>query len=108
VLAGQVTDSSAQAQAVTAGTQVCYGAGAPARATKIAGYSGATAKPLSSLPAGHVGVLLGTGSTVVPPSLAPAVTTYSAPASTSAGNNGAVGGAVRAASGAEYGIPCVY
>lgn len=107
MLAGQVTDSSAQAQAVTAGTQVCYGAGASANATK-SGYFGAIAKPLSSLPAGHGGVLPGTGSTVVPPALAPAVATHSAPVSTAEGNNGSAGGAGRVASGAKYGIPCVY
>ena len=108
--AGQVTNSSTQTQAVTAGTQVFYGAGTSANVAKLAGYFGATAKPLSSLPAGHVEVLLGTGATVVPAGLAPAAaaTSQNAPSSTTAGNNGAAGGAVTVTSGAKYGIPCVY
>jgi hypothetical protein len=91
---------------------VFYGSGASANAAKIAGYFGATAEALKSLPAGHVEVLLGTGSTAVPASIAPAVTQQSAPTSTStstsAGNNGAAGGAVTVGAGAKYGIPCVY
>jgi LCP family protein required for cell wall assembly len=113
--AGQVTNATAQTQVVTAGTQVFYGSGASANATKIAGYFGAAAKALSTLPAGHVEVLLGTGATVVPSSLAPAVAAQSAPAASaastpasSAGNNGAAGGAVTVDSKAKYGIPCVY
>ncbi len=72
---------------------------------------GATAKSLTSLAKDHVEVLLGTGATVVPSGLAPASSTPtapSAPASTSAGNNGAAGGAVTVAAQAKYGIPCVY
>ena len=92
-----------------------YGSGASANAAKIAGYFGATASALSSLTAGHVEVLLGTGSTVVPsglevsaslPSSTPAATPAAAP--TSAGNNGAAGGAVSVAANAKYGVPCVY
>ena len=64
--AGQVTNARAQSQTVTAGTQVFYGTGASANAAKIAKYFGATAKALTSLTAGHVEVLLGTGATVVP------------------------------------------
>ena len=108
--AGAVTNATAQTQAVTPGNQVFYGSGASANAGKIAGYFGATAQALTSLPAGHVEVLLGTGATVVPASIAPAVTQQSAPtsSSTSAGNNGAAGGAVTVGAGAKYGIPCVY
>ena len=65
--AGAVTNASAQSQAAAAGTQVFYGSGASANAAKIADYFGATAKSLTSLPAGHVEVLLGTGATVVRP-----------------------------------------
>ncbi len=85
--AGAVTNASAQLQAATAGTQVFYGSGASANAAKIADYFGATAAALTSLPAGHVEVLLGTGATVVPGTLAPAsaaAASSSAPA-TSAG-----------------------
>ena len=69
-----------------------------------------TATALKSLPAGHVEVLLGTGATAVPASIAPAATQQTAPtsASTAAGNNGAAGGAVTVGTGAKYGIPCVY
>ena len=107
--AGAVTNASAQSQVAAAGTQVFYGSGASANAAKIAGYFGATAKALPSLPAGHVEVLLGTGSTVVPSSLAPASTAPQAtPATSSAGNNGAAGGALTVGAQAKYGIPCVY
>jgi LCP family protein required for cell wall assembly len=114
--AGAVTDSTAQTATVESGTQVFYGTGASANAAKIAVDFGATAAPLSSLPAGHVEVLLGTGATVVPAALAPASSasssatsaSASASASSSAGNNGAAGGAVTVTAKAKYGVPCVY
>jgi LCP family protein required for cell wall assembly len=107
--AGAVSNASAQSQTTTAGTQVFYGAGASANAAKIANYFGATARALASLPPGHVEVLLGTGSTVVPAGLAPASTPATSPsATTSAGNNGAAGGAVTVTAKAKFGIPCVY
>jgi LCP family protein required for cell wall assembly len=108
--AGAVTNASAQTQVATAGTQVFYGAGASANAGKIADFFGATATALTSLPAGHVEVLLGTGATVVPATLSPstgASASSSASAST-AGNNGAAGGALTVGAKAKYGIPCVY
>jgi LCP family protein required for cell wall assembly len=118
--AGAVSNGAAQSQAVTVGTQVFYGSGASANAAKIADYFGATAKPLTSLAAGHVEVLLGTGTTVVPSDLAPASPTpqavlsttpagnsSSASSDTSAGNNGAAGGAVTVTAQAKYGVPCV-
>ena len=67
--AGVVTDASAQSQTVKTGNEVFYGAGASANAARIAGYFGVTATALSSLPAGHVEVLLGSGSTIVPSGL---------------------------------------
>jgi LCP family protein required for cell wall assembly len=108
--AGAVTNAAAQTQPVTAGNQVFYGSGTSANASKIAGYFAATAEALNSLPAGHVEVLLGTGATVVPASIAPAAPQQSTPtsASTAAGNNGAAGGALTVGTGAKYGIPCVY
>jgi LCP family protein required for cell wall assembly len=106
---GAVTNASAQSQSAVAGTQVFYGSGASANAAKIADYFDATAKSLTSLAAGHVEVLLGTGATVVPSGLAPvSAAPQNAPPSTSAGNNGAAGGAVTVAAQAKYGIPCVY
>jgi LCP family protein required for cell wall assembly len=113
--AGLTGNSSAQSRTVMTGAQVFYGPGAAANAAKIARYFGATTTALSSLAAGHVEVLLGTGSTVVPsslelsagsPSSASAATPSAVP--TSAGNNGAVGGAVNVAANAKYGVPCVY
>jgi LCP family protein required for cell wall assembly len=113
--AGLTGNSSAQSRAVATGAQVFYGAGASANAAKIARYFGATAAVLSSLTAGHVEVLLGTGSSVVPSSLevsagSPSPTSAATPsaAPTSAGNNGAVGGAVNVAANAKFGVPCVY
>jgi LCP family protein required for cell wall assembly len=116
--AGAVSGPSAQSFTVTAATQVFYGAGTTANAAKIARYFGVTAKASSSLPTGHVEVLLGTTSTEVPPGLGSSstatagtpTTTTPAPSSTatSAANNGAAGGAVTVQQGARYGIPCVY
>jgi hypothetical protein len=91
---------------------VFYGAGASANAAKIATDFGATAKALASLPAQHVEVLLGTGSTVVPASLTPTASPSPSPSSSSssssAADNGAAGGAVTVAANAKYGIPCVF
>jgi hypothetical protein len=96
-------------QTVTSGTQVFYGAGASANAAKIATDFGASASALASLPAGHVEVLLGTSSTVVPAGLAPAPSSSPTPAASSAAaNNGAAGSAVTVGANAKYGIPCVY
>ena len=116
--AGAVTNAAAQTQSVTTGTQVFYGAGASANAAKIANYFGATATSLSALPAGHVEVLIGTGTTVVPSGLAPSASSASsssassssasASASSTSSGNGAAGGAVTVSSQAKYGIPCVY
>jgi len=109
--AGAVADASAQSQTVETGTEVFYGAGASANAAKIATDFGGTAKAVASLPARHVEVLLGTGSTVVPAALTPASSSTPSPSpspsSSSAADNGAAGGAVTVAANAKYGIPCV-
>ena len=108
--AGAVGDASAQSQTPVTGTGVFYGAGASANAAKIATDFGTTAKALASLPAQHVEVLLGTGSTVVPAALTRAASPSpsSSPSSSSAADNGAAGGAVTVAANAKYGIPCVF
>jgi len=110
--AGAVADASSQSQTVAAGTEVFYGTGASANAARIATDFGTTAKALASLPAEHVEVLLGTGSTVVPAALTPTSSTSSASPSASssaaAADNGAAGGAVTVAPNAKFGIPCVY
>jgi anionic cell wall polymer biosynthesis LytR-Cps2A-Psr (LCP) family protein len=67
--AGQAKNSTAQSQPVTADSQVFYGAGTELNAESIANELGTTAAPLSSLPAGHVEVLLGSTVTALPPGL---------------------------------------
>jgi LCP family protein required for cell wall assembly len=107
--AGAIANASAQAQTVQPDTQVFYGAGASANAAEIAAKFGATAAALTSLPAGHVEVLLGSTVIAVPASLNPggAAATPS-PASAAAGNDGETGGTVTVTANAKYGIPCVY
>jgi LCP family protein required for cell wall assembly len=109
--AGATGSPAAQSQTVQAATQVFYGTGAAANAKKIAGYFGATATAAGSVAAGHVEILLGTTSTLVPTGLG-ASSSGSAPApsagATSAVNNGQAGGAVTVKANAPYGIPCVY
>ncbi len=70
--AGAVADSSSQSQSVGDDTEVFYGAGgaAEANAQMIANVMGVqSASPLSSLPAGHVEVLLGSQVTAQAPGL---------------------------------------
>jgi LCP family protein required for cell wall assembly len=109
--AGAVSDASSQSRPVQTGDGVFDGAGAAANAAKIGGYFGVTATALASLPAGHVEILLGTGSAVVPAGLAPATSPDATPspsASATAGDNGAAGTAVTVTANAKFGIPCVY
>ncbi len=119
--AGAVANASAQSQTLAAATQVFYGAGASANAAVIAKYFGASANGLTSLPAGHVEVLLGSTVTEVPASLTSgnaAASTSSTgastpassptPLSTAGANDGQTGGAVTVSANAPYGIPCVY
>ena len=128
--AGTVADATDQSQAVASGTQVFYGAGTAANAAIIAAKVGATAKPLASLPAGQVEVLLGSTVTVVPAGLAASGTATAGTQSTSAqvigtrssGTSSATSATTKpkpsatAGNGdssavppnARYGIPCVY
>jgi LCP family protein required for cell wall assembly len=103
--AGAVANASAQPQALQPGTQVFYGGGASANAAKIAAKFGTTATALTSLPGGHVEVLLGSTVTAVPASL---TSPASSPSSTAGVNNGATGGTLTVKANAKYGIPCVY
>jgi anionic cell wall polymer biosynthesis LytR-Cps2A-Psr (LCP) family protein len=66
---GKAANSTAQSQTVTAESQVFYGAGTELNAEHIANELGTTAAPLSSLPAGHVEVLLGSTVTALPAGL---------------------------------------
>jgi anionic cell wall polymer biosynthesis LytR-Cps2A-Psr (LCP) family protein len=111
--AGAIANASAQSQAVDPGTQVFYGAGASANAAKIAAKFGAAAVALTSLPAGHVEVLLGSSVTAIPSSLTPSQTSGTGaaaalPSPTAAENNGATGGPTTVTATAKFGIPCVY
>ena len=68
---GKAGNASAQSQQLLADTQVFYGAGAQDNADSIASVVGAqAATSLSSLPAGHVEVLLGQQVIALPPGLA--------------------------------------
>jgi LCP family protein required for cell wall assembly len=120
-MAGAVDNASAQSQPVQSGTQVFYGAGAAANAASIAAKAGATATALSSVPAGHVEVLLGSTVTAVPSGLTSSspstgatqssdATESPAPlaSSTAGANDGATGGVLTVPPSAPFGIPCVY
>jgi LytR cell envelope-related transcriptional attenuator/LytR_cpsA_psr family len=126
--AGKVTNSSAQSQAVEPGTQIFYGPGASAGAQQIALQFGAAATALSTLPAGHVEVLIGSTVTQVPAGIASSSTSAATQAvgaqvigvrsaasqaatptpSSTAGTGSSTGGSVTVAPNAPYGIPCVY
>jgi hypothetical protein len=68
---GQAANSSAQSQTVQDDTEVFYGPGTEANAAIIADDMGTTATSLTSLPAGHVEVLLGSQVTALPSGLLP-------------------------------------
>ena len=115
--AGTVSNASDQSQTLESGTQVFYGSGASANAAVIAGKVGGHATALSSLPAGHVEVLLGSTVTAVPAGLSssttsnqPASTPSSqspSPSSTAGANDGSTGGILTVKPNAPFGIPCV-
>jgi LCP family protein required for cell wall assembly len=103
---GRVGNTSPQTS-----TQVLYGAGAAASAGKIAGaFEGLSATASSSVPAGHVQLLLAADATAVPANLGTATPPPTQPSSspTSAANDGQVGGPVKVKANAKFGIPCVY
>jgi LCP family protein required for cell wall assembly len=134
--AGKVLNASAQTQPVQPGTQIFYGAGAAANAQQVAVQFGTTATALSTLPADHVEVLIGSTATAVPAGIAPASTATAAtqstaaqvigaqvtggqqaaagqsatpaPSSTAGAGSSGTGGTVTVAPNAPYGIPCVY
>jgi LCP family protein required for cell wall assembly len=124
--AGAVADATAQAQIVGAATQVFYGSGSAVNAASIASQFGATAQPLTSLPAGHVEVLLGSSATAVPAGLSSPGTAGTqsvaaeligaqatpsptpTPSTVTGADDGQTGGSVTVTANAPYGIPCVY
>jgi LCP family protein required for cell wall assembly len=94
--AGKVTNTSPLAT-----TEVLYGTGASANASKIASMFGVTAAASPTLAAGHVEVLLGADATVPAgaASTSPSPSASSAPPSSTAPGAGTVN--------AKNGIPCV-
>ncbi len=84
-------------------TEVLYGTGEAANASRIASAFGVTAAASTSVAANHVEVLIGAGTTTVPTISAAATTTPSPSSSPVIPTTGPEGGAV----GAEKGIPCV-
>jgi anionic cell wall polymer biosynthesis LytR-Cps2A-Psr (LCP) family protein len=131
---GAVETAAQQSHAVAPGTQVFYGVGASANAAKIAADFDTTASALTSLPAGHVEVLLGSASTAVPAGLAPSSASAAGTQSTGAriigaravaadsansaatpaatpsarSGKGSAGDSTTVAPNAPFGIPCVY
>jgi LCP family protein required for cell wall assembly len=114
---GVVTNASST-QSVTT---VSYGAGASANADLLARDFGTTATASSTLPAGHVQVILGASYTSLPAALSGSGGTPSAgttgpgtaspsptPTSTAPSYTTANGSAVTVKASAKYGIPCVY
>ncbi len=92
--AGQIGNTSALAT-----TEVLYGTGSAASASKIASLFGVTATASSTVAAGHVEVMLGANAAVPGPSATPTASSSAVPIPTT----GAQGGAVTA----KNGIPCV-
>ena len=92
--AGQIGNTSALAT-----TEVLYGTGSAASASKIAALFGVTATASSTVAAGHVEVMLGANATVPGASVTPTASSSAVPIPTT----GAQGGAVNA----KNGIPCV-
>jgi LCP family protein required for cell wall assembly len=90
--AGRVGNTASQA-----GTEILYGSGAQAAASRIAGDFGTAASPGAAVAAGHVEIVLGAADSTVP------VVSAASPAPVTAPTTGPQGGAV----GARDGIPCV-
>jgi hypothetical protein len=115
-LASQVSSAITQAgyqsglvenTAALATTEVLYGTGEAANASKLASAFGVTATPSASVAANHIEIKIGNATTSAPAissasSTASAAGAASAPASVIP-TSGAQGGAV----GTEKGIPCV-
>jgi hypothetical protein len=98
-------------------TEVLYGSGGAASATRIAGYfNGVTATPSTRVAAGHVELVLGPDALSVPASITAGSATSSpttshsspSPSATSSSDNGQAGAPVTVAPAAPYGVPCVY
>jgi anionic cell wall polymer biosynthesis LytR-Cps2A-Psr (LCP) family protein len=128
--AGKIENASAQTQTVQPGTRIFYGAGAAGNAQQVAVQFGASATALSSLPADHIEVLIGSTVTAVPAGItatstatagtqstgaqvigsrtATGPTTTPTPTSTAGTGSSGTGGTVTVAPNAPFGVPCVY
>ena len=131
--AGVAENASQQLEPVHEMTQIFYGSGAAANAQRIALEFGTTATALNSLPTGHVEVLLGSTTTMVPSGLMPTAaptqgtqdksaqvegaraaagaTATASPSPTATATNAADSnavGSVTVTPSAKFGIPCVY
>jgi LCP family protein required for cell wall assembly len=84
-------------------TEVLYGTGTSAYATKIAALFGVTAAASSSVAAGHVEIMLGANATVPGSAATPSSSGSASGSPTSVPTTGPQGGAVNASNG----IPCV-
>ena len=101
VRAGYKAGKVANASSALSTTEVLYGTGAAASATKIASLFNVTATAGSQVAAGHVVVLLGANAAL--PSIAATVTPSSSSSAAPSPTTGPAGGAVDA----NNGIPCV-
>jgi LCP family protein required for cell wall assembly len=100
--AGQVGNTSALSS-----TEVLYGTGTAASASKIASLFNVTATASSSVAAGHVEVLLGSNATVPARASTSASGSTSTPAASSSASSGASEGPAGGVINAANGIPCV-
>jgi LCP family protein required for cell wall assembly len=96
--AGQVGNTSALTT-----TEVRYGTGTSANASRIASLFGVTATASSTVAAGHVEVMLGANATLPSTAATDSPSSSSSPTSTSTSTTGPAGGTVNA----KNGVPCV-
>jgi LytR cell envelope-related transcriptional attenuator len=97
--AGKIANASSQLTT----TEVLYGAGTSASATKIASLFSVTATASSAVAAGHVEILLGASATLSEATATPSPSSSSSSSAGALPATGPQGGAVSA----QDGIPCV-
>jgi LCP family protein required for cell wall assembly len=117
VHAGFKQGEASTSSTLQSATGVLYGSGAAAKAnaTRVASLFGVTAQPSSSVAAGYVEVVLGTGTTLPSFSSLSAGSTAGSTTSTSSssggsgsGGSGSGGAVVSVTDNAPFGVPCVY
>jgi LCP family protein required for cell wall assembly len=120
VSAGYLRGQVATATTHPAVTEVLYGTGASGNAARIASAFGVTAQASTSVTAGHVQIMLGTGATLPNFGSLPSSAGSSSPgaspsspsptpsaSSSSSSDDGQAGGIVSAMKNSSHGIPCV-